>query len=131
MKFTGERNWMFIAIAAVSPYIWINIALKKTDPLIVAIAAGLCVLAVMLLVFLLRKQYIEINNNSILLQSMFKRREFAPDDLQRIVIEEHVITAFDSNGKPQHLMIPLKKEQLQELKDAIKAFCKRNKVPLQ
>lgn len=131
MKFTGDRNWVFIAIAAVSPYIWINNAIQKTDPLTVSIAAGFSVLAVMLLVFLLRKQYIEVNHNRILLQSMFKRREFAPDDLQKIVIEEHVITAFDSKGKPQHLMIPLKKEQLKELKDAIKAFCKRNKVTLQ
>lgn len=130
MRFDGERNWMFIAIAAVSPYIWINNAIQKTDPTTVSIAAGLSVLAVMLLVFLLRKQYIEIDHNQIKLQSMFKRRAFSPEEFQKIVIEDQLITAYDRKGKPQHLMIPLKKGELPKLKDAVRAFCKRNQIPL-
>jgi hypothetical protein len=130
MRFEGERNWMFIAIAAVSPYIWINNAIQKTDPLTVAIAISLSVLAVVLLMFLLRKQYIEIGHNRILLQSLFKRREFSPDQFQRIVIDEQVITAYDREGKPQHLMIPMKKEQFPKLKDAVRAFCKRHQIPM-
>ncbi|ASS75671.1 hypothetical protein CIG75_12175 [Tumebacillus algifaecis] len=131
MKFVGERNWMFITIAAVSPYIWINNALQKTEPLTVSIAAGFSVLAVMLLVFLLRKQYIEVGHNTIELQSMFKRRQFSSSDIQKVVIEEQVILAYDNKGKPQQLMVPLKKEQVKELKEAVRAFCKRNRIPFQ
>lgn len=131
MKFEGTRNWFLIAIAIGSPYYWGQYLLaKSTDAATVTIAALFGVLSLILLVFLLRKQYIELTNDTITLQSPFRRRTWQADDILEISMTEKWIGAIDKDLAVTYLMIPQKPEQFQKLQQAVSGFCRHHKIPI-
>ncbi len=129
MKFNATRNWLLIAFAIISPTYWIQYLLaNRSDQNAMLIAAGFLIFAVVLLVFLLRKHYIEIEAKRIIVQTPFRKTVLTPDELSKVSISQDVISAMDTEGRIQHLMIPQKPQEFQELKKAVLNFCRQHKV---
>ncbi|HEU4962395.1 MAG TPA: hypothetical protein VFV52_00835 [Bacilli bacterium] len=129
MKFQGNRNWFLIALAIGSPYYWGQYMLAKSqDATTVAISAAFAVVAVILLVFLLRKQYIEIGPDTITLQTPIRRRRWSVADIDEVSITDKWICLLDKTDRYTYLMIPQKPEQFQALREAVTRFCRHHKL---
>lgn len=129
MKFNATRNWLLIAFAVVSPTYWIQYLLaNRGDQNALLISAAFLIFAVILLVFLLRKHYIEIESGQIIVQTPFRKTVLIPAVLSKVSISQDVISAMDTEGRIQHLMIPQKPQEFQELKKAVLNFCRQHKV---
>lgn len=129
MKFNATRNWFLIAFAVGSPYYWIQYWLaNRESQLALFMAPAFVILAVLLLVFLLRKHYIEVGTDTITLKTPFSQKKWTASELSQVSISKDVISAKDQEGAIHHLMIPQKPKEFEELKQAVQNFCKRNKV---
>jgi len=129
MKFNATRNWLLIAFAVISPTYWIQYLLaNRTDQTAMLFSAVLLIVAVVLLIFLLRKHYIEIESNQIIVQTPFRKTVLTPAEISKVSISQDVVSAMDTEGRIQHLMIPQKPQEFQELKKAVLNFCRQHQV---